>query len=233
MKKMNRAIALVLAAGLVMALTACGGVSRGDATDYVQGRLDAQYKGEYSEAYIEMVEDMTKADAEEMTQQNLELEMDYLLAFLEAYEPDEAVKTKAQGLLKELYAKSKYTVGEADKLQSGDFAVEVTVSPVELIALLEDDAYSDTWDEVLATAGISTQEQMDALSDEEYIELDNQYTMQILQQMEDLLPQLTYGKDQIIMLQLKLGDDDYYSLVDSGVQTLDGAIIDYYGDFME
>lgn len=234
MKQMKRGLALALAAGLVMALAACGGgVSRGDATVYVQGRLDAQYKGEYSEKYIEMVEDMTQADAEEMNQKNLEIEADYLLSFIDAYEPDEAATAKAQSLLKQIYAQSKYTVGEADKLQSGDFAVEVIVSPVELISLLENEAYSTTWDDTLTEAGIATQEELDAFSEEEYVQLDNKYVMKVLQQLEDLMPQLTYGDDQVIMLQLKLDEDGYYSLVDSGVQKLDETVIDYYGEFIQ
>ena len=33
------------------------------------------------------------------------------------------------------------------------------------------------------------------------------------------------------MLQLELGDDNYYSLVEEDWQHLDGVMIDYYGDY--
>ena len=33
------------------------------------------------------------------------------------------------------------------------------------------------------------------------------------------------------MLQLKAGEDGYYTLVDSGMQKLDEVMIDYYGTY--
>ena len=62
---------------------------------------------------------------------------------------------------------------------------------------------------------------------------DIQLGMLLLDQLEELLPQLSYGKDQVIMLQLKPDDEGYYMLVDTGMQTLDACIIDYSGDYAE
>ena len=44
--------------------------------------------------------------------------------------------TRAVELVKEIYTHAQYTVNPAEKLQSGDFAVEVVVSPIELFHLL-------------------------------------------------------------------------------------------------
>ena len=68
------------------------------------------------------------------------------------------------------------------------------------------------------------------MSDEEYQVLDEQYANALLDQLEALIPQLTYGQDQVIMLQMK-ESDGYYSLVDSGMQKLDEVMIDYYGSY--
>ena len=248
MNKIKRIAAVAVAACLVMSLAACGGINRNDATVYVQGRLDAQYKGEYSKDYIDLVEDMTQADAEQMYNDNAEIEAEYLLYILnteystEGY--DEAVLTamnelyaepvaKAQELIKEIYSHAKYTVGKADKLQSGDFAVEVTVSPIEIVSLIPDEVYEDTWSEYLSAYGITSQEQMDAMADEDYMKMDAEYAMAMLEYLEGLMDSLTYGEDQIIMIQLKLGEDNYYSLVDSGVQKLDEVMIDYTGAYMK
>ena len=69
-----------------------------------------------------------------------------------------------------------------------------------------------------------------AMSAEEYQVLDEQYANVLLDQLEALIPQLTYGQDQVIMLQMK-ESDGYYSLVDSGMQKLDEVMIDYYGSY--
>ena len=45
------------------------------------------------------------------------------------------------------------------------------------------------------------------------------------------MSQLSYGEDQIIMLQMKKDDDGYYSLVESGMQKLDEVMIDYSGSY--
>ena len=247
MKNITRIMAVAVAACLALSLAACGGVSRGDATVYVQGRLDAQYKGEYSKDYIDLVEDMTQEDAEKMYNDNIEIEAEYLLYVLntvyssEGY--DESIQAsmneiyaetvaKAQELTKEIYSHAKYTVGEADKLQNGDFAVEVTVSPIEIVSLIPSEVYDEKWTELTDAYGITSQEQMDAMADEDYMAMDAEFGMAMLEYLEGMMDSLTYGKDQVIMLQMKQDEEGYYSLVDSGVQTLDEVMIDYSGAYM-
>lgn len=76
----------------------------------------------------------------------------------------------------------------------------------------------------------ASDEAIAAMSDEEYQVLDEQYANALLDQLEALIPQITYGQDQVIMLQMK-EEDGYYSLVDSGMQKLDEVMIDYYGSY--
>ena len=135
-------------------------------------------------------------------------------------------------MIAEIYSHAKYTVGKADKTQNGDFTVEVTLSPIEILSQLEDQIYLDNWQAALADAGITTQEQLDALSEEDYAEIDRSYGMAMLESLEALIPELTYGADQIVMLQLKL-EDDAYSLVETGWQTLDQIMIDYAGNYVQ
>ena len=65
-----------------------------------------------------------------------------------------------------------------------------------------------------------------------YEAADAVYGMLMLEQVEALLPKLTYGEDQIIMLQLKPDDDGYYTMVDTGIQKVDEVMIDYYGAYI-
>lgn len=235
MKYWNRIAAMALVVCLLTTLTACGGggITTKDATVYVQGDLDATYKGIYDQNYIDLVEDMTQADAEELYQENLEWEAEYLMDFLEIYYPDDAVTAKAQELVAEIYSNAKYTVGTANKLDSGDFAVEVVISPIEIVSLLEDAVYSDVWMDALAQNGVTTQEEYDALSEDEYAAIEAQYGLAMLDELEALLPDLTYGEEQSVMLQMKQDDDGYYSMVNTGYQKLDEIMIDYYGSYLK
>ena len=117
------------------------------------------------------------------------------------------------------------------KLKSGDLAVEVTVSPIEIIPLLTDDFMQQSLYDILDDNGIETQDQMDALSDDEYQVLDEKYALVLLDELERLIDDLTYGEDQVIMLQMKKDSDGYYTLVESGWQKLDEVMIDYSGTY--
>ena len=145
MKKIRSRCLAGLVLGAAVMLSACG-VSRVDATTFIQGELDTVYRGVYSEDYLNLVEDMTRADAEEKYQSNVSAEAEYLLYYFLGVEyPDDAVTAKAESLIKEIYSHAQYTVGEADKLQSGDFVVEVTLSPIEIMPLLPEESYSENW----------------------------------------------------------------------------------------
>lgn len=230
MKK--RVWALVLTAVLLAGLTGCGGGGK-SATTVIQGELDAAYKGTYTQEYLDLVEDMTEADVEERYDYWTSAEAEYLLSYLDVNYPNDEVTDRAQQLVKDIYAKSKYTVGEGELLKSGDIAAEVTVSPIELFHLLEEDRYSEVWEDVLTRAGISESADLDAMDDDAYSELESEYGMLLLDELEGLLPQSTYGEDQSVLLQMKKDSDGYYNLVDSGWDKLDEVIVDYNGYYMQ
>ena len=146
--------------------------------------------------------------------------------------PTDAVTQRAQEVVDEIYSHAQYTVADAEQLSSGDIAVEVTVSPIEIIPLLTEDQMAAAWTSVkqVKQASGASDEAIAAMSDEEYQVLDEQYANALLDQLEALIPQITYGQDQVIMLQMK-EEDGYYSLVDSGMQKLDEVMIDYYGAY--
>ena len=102
--------------------------------------------------------------------------------------------------------------------------VEVTVSPLSLYDLLTDDDYFDALEE----AGYD-----DAETEEEYAAVDAIYGPLILDLLEDRLDDITYGKDQIIMVQMKLDDEGYYAPVETGLQKIDEVMIDYYGAYAD
>ena len=147
-----------------------------------------------------------------------------MLTSLTIDEPSDELKQRAVDFVREVYSHSQYKVGSASKTKDGDFVIEVTVSPIEILPLLTDEAFMDALEE----SGY-----IEAETEEELAAADIQLGMLLLDQLEELLPQLSYGKDQVIMLQLKPDDEGYYMLVDTGMQTLDACIIDYSGDYAE
>ena len=229
MKGWKRALAAAGAAEMLMVLAACQNVAK-DATVYIQGELDAAYLGKISEEYLAVVEDMTQADAQAKYEYNLQAEGEYLLSYLGVELPTDGVYQRAQELVGEIYSHAKYTVADGELLKSGDIAVEVTVSPIELMTLLPEETYADTWQAVKEQAGVSD-DQVAVMNDEEYQQLDEQYAMALLDELEGLIGQLTYGTDQTVLLQMKQDEEGYYTLVESGMQQLDEMILDYTGAY--
>ena len=185
----KRAIAAALSLTLLGTLSACGdkGLTEQDAEIYVKGHLDAAYLGSYDKDYIDLVEDMTESDAKEMHEQNVSDEADILLTSLTIDEPSDELKQRAVDFVREVYSHSQYKVGSASKTKDGDFVIEVTVSPIEILPLLTDEAFMDALEE----SGY-----IEAETEEELAAADIQLGMLLLDQLEELLPQLSYGKDQ-------------------------------------
>ena len=80
----KRVTAAALSLTFVLSLSACGGggLSADDATTYVQGILDENYKGVYDPDFLELI-DITENEAEETYLSSLETEADFFAsAFL-------------------------------------------------------------------------------------------------------------------------------------------------------
>ena len=231
MWKWNRVLAAAVAAAAVLSLSGCKDTAK-DATVFVKGELDCTYLGTYDKEYLDVVADMTEADAKEKYDYNVEAEAAIMMGYLDINTENEEVAARAEKLVADIYSHAKYTVADAEKLKSGDLAVEVTVSPIEILPLLTGEFVQDTWYNILEKNGVETQEQLDGLSDDAYDALEVEYANVILEELEGLMSQLSYGEDQVIMLQMKKDDDGYYSLVESGMQKLDEVMIDYSGSYI-
>lgn len=222
----KRLAAGMLAGCLLAGLSGCGGgLTEKDAETYVKGHLDAAYLGVYNKAYIDLVEDMTEDDARKMHKQNVADETEYyFLDFLEIEYPTDEIVERAEEVMEKIYAKSRYTVGTGSKTKDGDFVVEVTVSPLDLYNLLTDDDYYAA----LEQSGFD-----EAETEEEYQAADAIYAPLMLDLVEERLEDAAYGKDQIVMLQLKKDDNGYYALVETGMQKVDEVMLDYGGFYTE
>lgn len=230
MKGFKKAGALVLAAAMVLSLAACtsmGGVSEEERMqEYVQGRLDMLYKGQYNEGYLEEME-MTKEEAEEYYNQFCLGEAYFFENYVGLVDmPTEETDQEIADLYKEIYSHCKYTVGKGNKLESGNFAVEVTFEPLDIMTKFTPEDFQLVFEDVLVENNITDYDALEALSDEEFGALDAEYTTRILTMIRAELPNMGYGEEKSVTVQIK-DTADYYEPVQDDFDRIDNAMIDY------
>lgn len=231
-RTIHRLASALLATALVVLLAACGDVTPDQAKAYIQGDLDACYLGQYNQDYLDLI-GITAEEAEEQNYVwNTTAEAEILMEYFDIY-PTDAAYEQAVALIRDIYALSKYEVGAASKLEDGSYAVTVTVQPMDILVRYtsQNDA-ATLWSAALDRHGIYTQEALDAMSDADYEALENDYAASVLDGIRALLPEMGYGPEQSVVLQLKL-EDDTYTLVETDWQHFDSMVIDYSGQYCD
>ena len=122
MKTKKRILSVILAAMMMLALTACGGMTTDDAKTYVQSVLDASYKADFSE-YTEQT-DSTEEEAQQLFDENLDNIMS-MGGFTDAGLSEELSASYRQ-LFQDMLAQAKYEVGSATEGEDDGFVVEVS-----------------------------------------------------------------------------------------------------------
>lgn len=223
MKHMKRSIALCLVLVMALTLTACGGgVTAKDATALVQGNLDEIYLGKFDPEYLELV-DITEADARETYEEGLEVEAEVFAYYFDISNMTDEIKAEIIDLYKEIYAWSKYTVGEASKLDESTYAVKVVVSPLDIFVLV-DEAFDEAMEPFYtkyANVDIS------AMSDDEYNAYDKEWADAVIALCREKLPEMGYLEDRSLVIQVTLDEDDYWVMSGDDFNSLDEIIIEY------
>lgn len=232
MKFFHRMAALLLAGVMALGLAACGGITSDDAEAYIQGLLDASYLGQYNQEYLDL-EDITEEESRtEDYEWNTAAEAEILREYLAIQSTDAAVQQSVD-LVKEIYSHSRYSVTGASKLEDGSYAVTVSIQPMDILIRYQNQTdVNEIWMTVLAEHGVMDQATLDAMSDEEYMALEDIYAAAVLDGIQALVPEMGYGPEQSVVLQLQL-EGDTYTLVDTDWQHLDGMIIDYTGQYCD
>lgn len=144
---------LALAAMLMLSLAACGGgVNEKDVATYIQGRMEAYYLGQANEEYMKLMEYSEEA-IQEQYNMNVQAEAERMLGFMDVKTDNknvmDGVRAEAESLVKDIYAKCKFTVGDTNKLKNGSFTTEVTVEPIELMYLITNEDIDEIFSEIL------------------------------------------------------------------------------------
>ncbi len=225
---LKRAAAGVLTAAMVLSLAACGGgVTAFDATKYIQGTLDENYLGKFDPDFLELV-DSTEKEAEEIYLGNLEAESSYFASAFAIDYMEGDILDETMELYKEIYAKAKYTVDPATKIDDKTFGVKVTVEPIDVLHLVYD---AMAGDEVPADVQAFYDKYADVdvenMSDEDYIVYDNEWARLMIALTREKLADSGYLEAKSTVVQVAQGDDDVWSIPDDDFMTVDSYIVDY------
>lgn len=232
MKFFHRITALLLAGVMALGLAACGGITSDDAEAYIQGLLDASYLGQYNQEYLDLADITEEESRTEDYEWNTAAEAEILREYLAIQSTDASIQ-KSVDLIKEIYSHSKYSVTGASKLEDGSYAVTVSIQPMDILIRYQNQTdVNEIWMTVLAEHGVMDQAALDAMSDEEYMVLEDIYAAAVLDGIQALVPEMGYGPEQSVVLQLQL-EGDTYTLVGTDWQHLDGMIIDYTGQYCD
>lgn len=220
-KLWKRIAALSLSLTLLIPLAACGGgLSPDDATTYVQGILDENYKGVYDAEFLDMI-DSSETEAQEVYQNSIEVEADFLIASLMDNEPTEEQRSELIELYKEIYSHASYTVDTATEIDETTYGVKVTVEPIDIFHQLMDEVSSGT-----AFTEFNAQ-YSGSMDDTQYYEYEIAWFQLVLDTLRELIPSIGYLEEQSMVVQVTLGDDNYWSLNEDDFGNLDWLIIDY------
>lgn len=223
--------ALMLGLSMLLGMAGCdfsSGLSKQDAVNYVQWLIDAAYLGKFNEKYVDLVEGSTMQDLEDLYESNVVAEAEAFRRYMSIEVATDEQVARSEELIRTIYSHSKYEVLSSNKLESGNYVVEVKVSPIDILQKVTDEDINTIWGEVTANVDQNT---LNTMSDDEYSALEIEYTQRVLDLVESLIPSLGYEKDQNVALQLLLDSDGYYVLSDDDWVNLDYKIIDYTGDY--
>lgn len=205
----RRGIAALMAAGVMMCLSACGaGFTAEEAQAYVQSALDAAYKADFDE-YVKQT-DSTKEQAEEMYQQTLDNVLTEM--GLEEAGVSEELAGQYRDLAPDLLALAKYEVTGAEEEGDG-FAVQVSYQP------FTGDSDLDAKLESVMTELASSMTEVP--SEEEINEL---VYSELLKIFQTIVEEPTYGEEADFTIHVDKGSDNAYSINEEDLAALDLAM---------
>lgn len=236
--KNSRVLALALCGAMLLTLCACGkkGMTTEDASTCVQVEMDATYKGDFK-GFMDFYSNVTTDDAKEQYNSKVEYEAEY---FMDMYgvpdledqnsvlESSEMQAKESRDLYKRIYAKADYTIASSTKQDDGTFAVKVTVKPLDIIKLVDDNFeahFEPFWTKFDAV-------DTESMSDEEFTAwytdvFAREYYDTLLDLLEDQIDNMGYLDQKDIVIQVQQAEDESLYISNEDLNILDWLIIDY------
>lgn len=232
MRKMKKALLILLSLTLMLSLAGCSAIMGmlGDESDrmsdYVQGYLDLTYKGQFNEEYMDEL-DLTEEEAKEMYEQGLLVEAQFFENAIGLIEyPTEESTQRLVDLYARIYSYSDYTVESSTMMESGNYAVEVSFRPIDIMTRFSPEQFNEVFVDVLDEFGVHTEEELAAMSEEDYIKADGIYAQRIMDMVEEAIPGTGNGAERSVVVQIQ-DTGDYWSPVQEDLDNIDNYLIDY------
>lgn len=210
MKTLKKALVTGLVA--VMMVVNLAGCGKFDAVAYVESCLDLLTKGE-TEQYMKMT-----GRSKEQAESDYESNIDAMMTEMDQFNLSDELSNSYRQLFKDVYAKAKYTVKDAEKMDDKD-GYYVTVEIEQMTGLF------NGIQEELMTEFTEWANSFDA---DTYPTEDEMYE-QMYQMMYDLmsarLDSITYNDPQEVVVEV-IGEDNVYSISDGSMTELDEALLD-------
>lgn len=210
MKTLKKALVTGLVA--VMMVVNLAGCGKFDAAAYVESCLDLLTKGE-TEQYMKMT-----GRSKEQAESDYESNIDAMMTEMDQFNLSDELSNSYRQLFKDVYAKAKYTVKDAEKMDDKD-GYYVTVEIEQMTGLF------NGIQEELMTEFTEWANSFDA---DTYPTEDEMYE-QMYQMMYDLmsarLDSITYNDPQEVVVEV-IGEDNVYSISDGNMTELDEALLD-------
>ncbi|EOS69202.1 hypothetical protein C818_03080 [Lachnospiraceae bacterium MD308] len=204
-RKRNVSLAMVVVMSLTM-LAGCG-MKPDDAKAYVQATLDAGYKADFDE--YAKITDSTKEDAQKLFDNNIDTVTNSL--GFGALGATEETTEKYRELLKEIFAKAKYTVGDV-KEKDGGFEVVVNAEPMQIFSGVQDELVTKLQEKV-AKSGQPKEEEINQLA------IDMLYDL-----LTEKLASVTYGEPQSVTVHVTKDSNNVWNITESDLQAVDAAL---------
>lgn len=217
----------ILAIACALALAGCGGMSEEERlSTYVQGYLDLTYKDQINDDFLEIA-GISEEEAEQQYQDGLDVEVQFFIDGIATIEyPTEETETAIRDMYEEIYSHSSYTVGAASELDSGNYAVEVKVQPIDIMTNFTPEDFQNVFTQVLAERGVTDNFALYSMSEEEYASADQEYANRLVAMIEEKIPSIGYTEEKSLAVQIMDGGDTWEPNQDDFSQ-LDTWMIDY------
>ena len=224
MKRVKHVGLLALAAALAVSLTACGGsgLSKDDAVTYVTGVIEENWLGDASEEFKKLV-DKTDEEVRAAYEASMDSEAEYFISNYAVEYPTDALREELRELYKEICGHTKFEVVSAAGQDDGSFSVKVTVYPIDIAHLAEEElaAALEPWREKYPA------EEQDGMSEEERKAADAERARIILDTFRSKLPETDNLYAKSTAVQLERNSDGYYAITSDDLSRLSAMIIDY------
>lgn len=200
-------------------LSACSTISlltqgEFDASGYVQGILDASYKGEF-ETYIQLTED-TKENAQIAYDAVMETKAEGLANYTAVTLTDEN-KAKFIEYSKQIFQQAKYEVSDATKTDQG-FTVDISISPMTILQSISEEGKEYVTD----FNSRNENGEFAELTDDEFAA---EYAKGIMQVFENNIANIQYAEPVTVTVSVILQDDKLYTMEAEEFTKIDSVIL--------